>query len=168
MADDRQANDRLGRHVALSGNPSTGSGQVYALVGAYLDDDNGADSGSAYLFERNGSSWSRQVKLTAPDGAAGDSFGFGVALDGLTALVGAHLNDDPATDSGSAYGYTVTPPPTPKILLHAIRDPKGNSATLSYSSERLTRVTGPSGQRWLDFGYDAQNRLVSLSDHAGR
>jgi WD40 repeat protein len=43
-------------------------------------------------------------KLTAPDAAPNDSFGWlSVALSGTTALVGARLNDSGGTDSGSAY-----------------------------------------------------------------
>jgi hypothetical protein len=36
--------------VALSGD--------IALIGAYRDDDGGSDAGSAYIFERSGTSWS--------------------------------------------------------------------------------------------------------------
>jgi hypothetical protein len=42
VADDGAAYDRFGKSVALSGNT--------AVLGAYLDDDNGEDSGSAYVF----------------------------------------------------------------------------------------------------------------------
>ena len=42
----------------------------YALVGALGDDDDGSDSGSAYIFVRSGTSWSQQVKLTASDAGA--------------------------------------------------------------------------------------------------
>jgi hypothetical protein len=43
LASDGAANDRFGSSVSISGD--------VALVGAYLDDDNGGDSGSAYLFK---------------------------------------------------------------------------------------------------------------------
>jgi hypothetical protein len=46
-----------------------------------------------------------EFKLTASDAAAGDRFGFGVALSGDTALVGATHDDDAGSDSGSAYVY---------------------------------------------------------------
>ena len=45
----------------------------YALVGAYYDDDGGnRNSGSAYTFVRDGTSWSQQAKLVASDAAADD------------------------------------------------------------------------------------------------
>lgn len=45
--------------------------------------------GAAYVFMRNGSTWSQLQKLSASDGADGDSFGWSVALDGDTAVIGA-------------------------------------------------------------------------------
>jgi hypothetical protein len=42
MADDGAAYDRFGNAVAVSGNS--------AVIGAYLDDDQGEDAGSAYIF----------------------------------------------------------------------------------------------------------------------
>jgi hypothetical protein len=60
-------------------------------------------SGSAYIFWRDGISWSQQAKLTASDGAAGDYFGWSVSISGDYAIVGASYDDDKGTDSGSAY-----------------------------------------------------------------
>ena len=37
------------------------------------------------------------AKLTASDAAASDKFGYSVAIDGNTVVVGAYLNDDEAT-----------------------------------------------------------------------
>ncbi|CCQ53907.1 Streptococcal hemagglutinin protein [Crocosphaera watsonii WH 0005] len=42
-------------------------------------------------------------KLTAPDGAAGDQFGFPVSLSDNTALIGGFGDDDQGLNSGSAY-----------------------------------------------------------------
>ena len=78
------------------------------VVGAWLDDDNGTDSGSAYVFTRTGTTWTEQAKLTASDGAADDQFGISVAIAGDTIVVGAYRDDDNGTDSGSAYVFTRT------------------------------------------------------------
>jgi len=76
------------------------------LVGALGDDDLGSDSGSAYVFERQGDgSWLEVFKLTASDGAAGDLFSISVSLSGDRALVGADGHDDLGSNSGSAYVY---------------------------------------------------------------
>jgi hypothetical protein len=87
----------FGYAVALSGDS--------ALAGAYYDDDNGSNSGSAYVFTRSGATWSQQAKLTAADGAASDYFGYAVALDGDSALVGAPYDADNGSNSGSAYVF---------------------------------------------------------------
>ena len=58
------------------------------------------------MFERQGDgSWLEVAKLTASDGAADDLFGDSVSLSGDRALVGAYLDDDLGTSSGSAYVY---------------------------------------------------------------
>lgn len=48
------------------------------------------------------------AQLTAHDGAAGDQFGYSVALDGPVAVAGANLNDASATDAGAAYVFDAT------------------------------------------------------------
>jgi hypothetical protein len=96
-ASDGATNDQFGGIVSLYGNT--------ALIGACWDDDNGVDSGSAYVFTLTGTTWTQQQKLTAPDGTAGDWFGFCVSLVGDTALIGAQ-GDPNGGDSGSAYVFT--------------------------------------------------------------
>ena len=93
LPDDGAAGDLFGQSVAISGDT--------AIVGAYLHDDNGGGSGSAYLFDIT---TGRQIaKLLPDDGSAGDSFGLSVAISGDTAIVGAIGNDDNGDDSGAAY-----------------------------------------------------------------
>ena len=96
-ASDGAAYDLFGFSVSISGDT--------AVVGAWADDDAGAESGSAYVFVRIGSTWSQQAKLTANDAAAGDSFGESVSISGDTAVVGAGGDDDGGAGSGSAYVF---------------------------------------------------------------
>ena len=94
--DDAAAGDRFGCSVSISDD--------YATVGAINNDDGGSDSGSAYIFKRDGSSWNQQAKLTADDAAAVDRFGRSVSISGDYAIVGAGDDDfDSKTDAGSAY-----------------------------------------------------------------
>ena len=93
IAPDAAAGDAFGYSVSISGNS--------AIIGAY-----GAgptNFGAAYLFARDGSTWNRGSKLTAPDAAQGDQFGYSVAIDGTRTLVGAPWNDGPEPDPGAAY-----------------------------------------------------------------
>jgi hypothetical protein len=45
--------------------------------------------GKAYIFNRNGSSWSQQAQLTASDGAFDDRFGYCVGISGNNIICGA-------------------------------------------------------------------------------
>jgi hypothetical protein len=91
-ASDGAANDQFGDVVSLDGD---------TLAVGVPDDDVGTNSGqgSVRVFVRSGSTWSAQVTLVASDGAAFDSFGFSVSLDGDTLAVGVP-DDDVGTNSG--------------------------------------------------------------------
>ena len=91
---DNAAADRFGQSVAI--------GHSRIVVGAYGDDDNGSDSGSAYIFDLAGNQLS---KIIPSDGAAGDRFGVFVAIGNNKIVVGAYGDDDNGSDSGSAYIY---------------------------------------------------------------
>ncbi len=97
-AADAAATDLFGNAVGIDGETM--------VVGSPLDDDAGADSGSAYVFTRSGTVWSPQAKVTAGDAAAGDRFGYSLGIDGATLAVGAYNDDDAGGDSGSAYVFT--------------------------------------------------------------
>jgi len=75
------------------------------VVGAYHDDDNSDDAGSAYVFRYNGSDWIEEAKLLASDGAEMDYFGYTVSISGDVIVVGAHGDDDNGDHAGSAYVY---------------------------------------------------------------
>jgi len=98
LASDGAADDQFGS-VSVSGDT--------ALIGAIVDDDNGDDSGSAYVFTRDGTTWTEQAKVLASDGAAGDVFGVSVSVSGDTALIGASGDDVTFDDSGSAYVFSL-------------------------------------------------------------
>ena len=111
LPDDGAVDDRFGWSVAISG----ANGKQTAIVGAYVDGDNGNVSGSAYLFDTN---TGRQIaKLLPGDGVAGDWFGYSVAISDTTAIVGAFHDNDNGSNSGSAYLFgTTTGLQTAKLL----------------------------------------------------
>ncbi len=94
---DGVSGDDFGYSVAVSGDT--------ILVGSPLDDDRGSSSGSAYVYVWDGAAWTQQAKLTATDGVSSDLFGWDVALDGDTAVIGAYGDDDRGSSSGSAYVF---------------------------------------------------------------
>ncbi|MCH8042608.1 MAG: VCBS repeat-containing protein, partial [Planctomycetes bacterium] len=98
IASDGRLRDEFGRSVGISGNT--------AIVGIPRDDDAATNSGSAYLYDVT--TGNELFKLTAPDAAAGDEFGWSVGISGNRAIVGARADDDAGSHSGSAYLFDVT------------------------------------------------------------
>ncbi len=102
-ASDGAAEDYFGYSVSIDGD--------YCIVAAYLDDDNGSNSGSVYIYELLADgTWGNEVKITASDGAKSDLFGYSVSIEGDYCIVGAYYDDDNGSDSGSAYVYDLTVP----------------------------------------------------------
>jgi hypothetical protein len=95
-AQGRTLNDNFGLSVAVFWDT--------IVVGAPGDNSQGA----AYIFEFNHitQTWSQRPKLTAFDGAWGDSFGVSVAVSGAVVIVGAPGDDiNGNSDMGSAYVF---------------------------------------------------------------
>ena len=84
-----------------------------AFVGAYGDSERGSFSGSVYVFSRSygkggATSWSQSSKLVASDGAPFDSFGWCLAAQSDTLLVGAYGDTSSSESfSGSAYIFSL-------------------------------------------------------------
>lgn len=105
VASDGAIHDRFGQALSLKDGR--------ALIAATFDHPtsfgSGSGTGAAYVYEETAAGWVELAKLVASDGAAVDQFGFSVAIDGGTALVGAVLDDDLGQDSGSAYVFEEGP-----------------------------------------------------------
>ena len=94
---DVAANDDFGHAIAIGNNK--------IVVGAPSNDDDGSGSGSAYVFNLDGTG---QVKITASDAAADDNFGSSVAIGGDKIYVGARYEDNAnGTNSGAFYVYNL-------------------------------------------------------------
>ena len=113
--------DEFGSSVAISGD--------VVIVGAPKEDSNATgvagdesnnlagNSGAAYVFVRDGVTWSQQAYLKASNTDNGDDFGVSLAVSGATVVVGARFEDSNATgvdgdetsnsgsDSGAAYVF---------------------------------------------------------------
>jgi len=69
-------------------------------IGAYKDTNaGGSEAGAVYMYSRSGGGWGNEQKLAASDAAAGDHFGYSVAMSSGTALIGA-------PDNEKAYTFT--------------------------------------------------------------
>ncbi len=90
--------DHFGHSVSLSGTT--------LAVGARLDDGNGTNSGSVYVFEQDlggPEAWGERTRIKASNAAGGDQFGYDVALNGNNLIVGARKSDSAAADAGAVY-----------------------------------------------------------------
>jgi len=94
-----QMNDEFGRFVSIDGD--------YAIIGAFLSNDEGLESGSAYIFELEAGNWIEKQKLLSSDLEGGDRFGSSVSINGNKAIVGAYKSDTDVSNSGSAYIYSL-------------------------------------------------------------
>jgi len=94
LADDGAGQDLFGYSVAVVGDT--------AFIGAPQDRINGSFSGSAYIFDRAGTTWTQQDKLLP--GSDGGIFGLSLSMSGDTALIGDRTTID-GHPGGSAYLY---------------------------------------------------------------
>jgi hypothetical protein len=97
-AADAAPRDTFGLSVAISGDT--------VVVGAFVNYDTSDAPGSAYVFTRNGTTWTQQQKLAPSGVAALDYFGCSVSIDADTVVIGADGDDDGGSASGSAYVFT--------------------------------------------------------------
>ena len=122
-ASDGAAGDWFGAKLALSGGA--------ALVGGHYHDVGGAaDRGGAWVFVPSGATWTQQEGLAASDGAAGDLFGDGIAMDAETALVGAYKHDVAGVSQGAAYVFAVGEAPSTRATAATVK--AGKTVKLRY------------------------------------
>jgi hypothetical protein len=115
-----EANDGFGDSVAVDGDTVVvGAFDEYggaAGVNGDQSDNSQPFSGAAYVFVREGTTWSQQAYLKASNPELDDRFGGSLAISGDTIVVGAAFEDSAATgvngaqgngsfDSGAAYVF---------------------------------------------------------------
>ena len=101
VGNNTDANDQFGSSVAISGTK--------AIVGAYLADGSGANSGAAYLFDVSDGGWVQKGNtILGDDTNDEDYFGRSVAISGTKAIVGAYLANASGFHSGAAYLFDVS------------------------------------------------------------
>jgi len=114
--------DNFGHSVAIS--------DTKIVVGAYGDDDNASTSGSAYIFDLDGTN---EIKVLPSDGEGGDYFGISVGISDTRIVVGAYGDDDGGSSSGSAYVFNLDGSNEVKLIASdgADNDRYGNNVDIS-------------------------------------
>lgn len=101
-ADDPTPTPELGAGVVVRGDLLFVAAPARWLTVYALDTD---PPGAVYVFRRDASGWKRTQKLTASDTSNGDLFGFSLAYDGTTLVVGAPGADAGGEDVGAIYVF---------------------------------------------------------------
>jgi FG-GAP repeat len=116
--------DVFGSSVAVSGDTvvvgAGGENSAASGVNGNQADNSKGDAGAAYVFTRNGSTWSQQAYLKASNPDVFDRFGDSVAVSGDTVVVAAsgedsavagvngNQADNTKSDAGAAYVFIRT------------------------------------------------------------
>lgn len=66
------------------------------------------NTGTAYIFNRDGSNWQESVILAASDGSRNHLFGGAIAVDANTVVVGTNTDDEAAENAGALYVCTIS------------------------------------------------------------
>jgi len=102
--------DGFGAAVAISGNTivvgAPGEASAATGVNGAESDDSAPGAGAAYVFERIDDEWMQTAYLKASNTDPGDRFGFAVATDGDTIVVGAEREDSDQVDNAGANAGT--------------------------------------------------------------
>jgi len=79
----------------------------YIIIGRPLDEVDGKiEQGKAYIYYRQGNSWSLQTTLVSSDGLANDNFGSAVSIYGNYCLLSAKKSDSGSlSNAGKAYVF---------------------------------------------------------------
>ena len=102
VGSDTGSGDRFGESLDVSGD--------LVVVGAPGSDTNASNGGAAYALQHTGAIW-YETRLVPTDIAAVDDLGRSVAVDGMTALVGAPQHDTLGlANTGATYVFDVIEP----------------------------------------------------------
>ncbi len=182
-ASNTELRDQFGSSVAVSGDT--------ALVGAIGEDssavgvngnqtDNAASAaGAAYVFVRSGSVWTQQAYLKASNSNANDSFGFALALDADTVVVGSPFEDsnalgingnqldNSAPGAGAAYVFGRSGTAwTQRAYLKASNTDAGDGFAGSVAVSGDTGLVGAAGEASTATGVGG-NQAINAATFAG-
>ena len=162
-AEDAAASDRFGVSVGIEGDT--------VVVGSLLNDAGGTkDAGAAYIFVRNGITWTQQAKLIAPGKKKGDHFGAGVATTGKIAVVGAPLREEAGLGTGAAYSFVNVDGVWKNAKRVVPDDAAANlvfGSTIAISGDTIVVASGAAPEAGAGFGNGTAAYVYSGEEHFG-
>ena len=185
-ASNPEAGDYFGFSVAISGDMIVIGATLEASNAAGVNGDQASnsatESGAAYLFVHDGSTWVQQAYLKASNTNVADYFGSSVAISGDTVVVTAPGEDSNASgingnqidksapSAGAAYIFTGLGPSTLANISTRLRVGTGDNAliggfivTVTQAKKIIVRGIGPS----LPFADRLANPTLELRDSTG-
>lgn len=96
--DGARSSDHFGDSVFINGD-------IIAIGASYVTTNGHNDAGAAFTFQYDGTDWRRRNSLRASEASPTDYFGFSIAIDGNSIVVGSVWDSDFVEYSGSAYVY---------------------------------------------------------------
>ena len=146
LASDPNGIEQFGNSVAVDGDT--------AVIGAWVSNAGGPGSGAAYLFRFNPrtSAWAQQQQLLPDPNPWTNFFGWSVAIEGNTVVIGAHGEDHQA---GAAYIYDLS-----TCLCPADLDGDGSIGILDLLG--LLAAWGPNPGHPADFDGDGTVGILDL------
>ncbi len=123
--------DWFGTSVGVSGDTIVVGAELEQGSGVGVDplsDELANSAGAAYVFIRNGVTWTQQSYLKASNTGGDDRFGYAAAISGGTVVIGGKkedsgtlgvnpASDEAALDAGAAYVFTGAGPTTQEIAV---------------------------------------------------
>lgn len=163
--------DFFGTSVAISRDTlvvgSPGEDSSATGVNGNQADNSAVGSGAAYVFSRNGATWTQQAYLKATNAQTNDQFGASVAVSGDVLVVGApgedsagtgssgQQGDNSAPESGAAYVFVrIGATWLPHAYLKASNTDPGDRFGTSVAVSNGTLVVGAPFERSLARGID--------------
>ncbi|MCH2134748.1 MAG: FG-GAP repeat protein, partial [Phycisphaerales bacterium] len=140
-ASDADTSDFFAKTTAIEGD--------IILVGAYADNDNGPNSGSAYMFQkRSDGSWYEAHKFIHPNGDEYQSYGHKVAIFDNTAMISVYRDNDPDIGAG-----------TGSVFFHDIY----NAINLDYNNRPYTTLSAAIADALSDENLAVRSDAFDLS-----
>jgi hypothetical protein len=146
VAPDGVSEDFFGQTVEISHDG------MYAVVGAYNNDDLGNNTGSVYIFKRTGSTWDTgTIVLPRPPITSGQQFGTSISMSGDNEF----LVSAPSSSIGRAFTFKQTEglSSTSRIV--------ANGILLSFTGQHMCFPDGPMSQGQIVSAN--KNKYVSLN-----
>jgi hypothetical protein len=160
--------DEFGHSVAIAGNTIVIGAPGVDISATEADGDRSNifgerryNSGAAYVFTREGTTWSQQAYLRASNSEDGDHFGYAVSIANDTVVIGTPL----AADSGAVYVFTRSDGAwSQQAYLKASNSEVGDKFGFSVSIDNDTVVVGAYREASNSTGVDGDQSDNSVVD----